>query len=99
MIQKTRDMLRNKISALKSRVKRKREQFESTQEIGSLNSQFAIFVNLVQEELVGPKGSKYAFKLKQRIDKALGTKLMVDKPSSLTESALLFLRIEHKKDE
>lgn len=92
-------MLRNKISALRSRMKRKRQQFESTQKIGGLNSQFAILIDFLQEELVGPEGSKYAEKIKKRIDKALGTKFMAEKPSTLSKSAQLFLGIEHKKDE
>jgi len=79
-------------------MKRKLQQFESTQKIGGLNEQFGIFITFLQEELVGPEGSKYADKIKQRIDKALGTKSMVERPSSLSESAQLFLSSANKAD-
>lgn len=62
-IQKRRDMLRNKISALRSRMKRKQEQWESTEKIGGFTSQFSSFMSILEEELVGPEGTKIAKKI------------------------------------
>ncbi len=56
-------MLRNKISALRSRMKRKQEQWESTEKIGGFTSQFSAFLSILQEELEGPEGTKIAKKI------------------------------------
>ena len=70
-IQKSRDRLRNKISALRSRMRSKRQQLESSEESEALNSKFAIILEILQEELVGTVGSKLAQKISRRFDKAL----------------------------
>jgi hypothetical protein len=62
-MQKKRDMLRNKISALRSRMKRKQEQWESTEKIGGFTSQISSFLSILEKELSSVHGTKIAKKI------------------------------------
>ncbi len=88
-------MLRNKISALRSRMKRKQELWESTEKIGGFTSKFSSFLNILQEELKGPEGSKIAKKIQRRIDKQLGVQTKTDKQRTLADAVKDFIGMQN----
>jgi len=97
--QKKRDKLRNKISALRSRMKRKKEQVQSSQTIGGLSQQLSQLLDIFEEELTGKEGSKFYDKIVARVTKALGPQAKI-KPRPkrpLKQLASDLIGIEHQQ--
>ena len=73
-VRKQKDMLRNKISALRCRIKRKVEERESKRNLTSCSTKFNQLMEIIESELKDPEASKFYKKIVARIDKSLGKK-------------------------